>query len=270
MLFGYSCLLPFTSGVAKSLLQPYPAYRIICIHKKNAQLSLSKWKNSLKRMLFVIFFGLAGTVVLLLLGKWQLERLSWKQDILYKIDSRILAQPVKIPQNPSPTKDLYLPIKALGQFQPTALRVLVSRKQIGAGYRLISAFETDGRRVLVDRGFIKIDTPLPSFVKQETNLLGNLHWPDEIDSYTPKPDRQKNIWFARNIKSMAKELDALPILIVASKVSPSEKSVVPLPMNSKDIPNDHLQYAIIWFSLATVWSVMSLFFLLSKRTKKFE
>ena len=219
-------------------------------------------------MLFVIVFGLAGTAVLLGLGKWQLDRLAWKQAILREIDSKIAAQPVEIPQQPAPAKDRYLPIKAKGQLQPAALRVLVSQKKIGAGYRLISAFETEGRRVLLDRGFIKIDAPLPAFVKQEMTVLGNLHWPDEIDSYTPPPDRDKNIWFARDVEAMAKELGTLPIFIVASKVSPPEKAVSPLPIDSSSIPNDHLQYAITWFSLAAVWITMSAVFLRRTRTRK--
>lgn len=219
-------------------------------------------------MLFVIVFGLAGTALLLFLGKWQLDRLAWKQAILHEIDSKIAAQPVEIPHQPTVTKDLYLPVQAVGQLQPATLRVLVSQKKIGAGYRLISAFETEGRRVLLDRGFIKIEAPLPPFVEQEMSVLGNLHWPDEIDSYTPQPDREKNIWFARDVEALSKELGTLPILIVASNVSPSEKAVSPLPIDSSGIPNDHLQYAITWFSLAAVWITMSAVFLRRTRTRK--
>ena len=218
-------------------------------------------------IVFVIVFGFTGTAVLLGLGKWQLDRLAWKQAILHEIDSKIAAQPVEIPQQPTVTKDLYLPVKAVGQLHPATLRVLVSQKKIGAGYRLISAFETEGRRVLLDRGFIKIEAPLPPFVEQEMSVLGNLHWPDEIDSYTPEPDRDKNIWFARDIEAMANELGTLPILIVASQVSPSQKAVSPLPIDSS-IPNDHLQYAITWFSLAAVWIIMSAVFLRRTRTRK--
>lgn len=222
----------------------------------------------MKRVLFVIFFGLAGTAVLLGLGKWQLDRLVWKQAILSEIDSKIVAHPVDIPLQPTILNDRYLPVEAKGQLQPTTIRVLVSRKRIGAGYRLISAFETDGRRVLVDRGFIKIDAPLPPLTKKDVSVLGNLHWPDEIDSYTPPPDREKNIWFARDVEALSKELGTLPILIVASNVSPSEKAVSPLPIDSSGIPNDHLQYAITWFSLAVVWITMSAVFLRRTRTRK--
>jgi surfeit locus 1 family protein len=31
--------------------------------------------------------------------------------------------------------------------------------------------------------------------------------------------------------------------------------VTPLPVDTSGIPNDHLQYAITWFSLAAVWLI---------------
>jgi surfeit locus 1 family protein len=36
------------------------------------------------------------------------------------------------------------------------------------------------------------------------------------------------------------------------------------------IPNDHLQYAITWFSLAAIWLGMSLFFLRRRGASKVE
>jgi surfeit locus 1 family protein len=50
-----------------------------------------------------------------------------------------------------------------------------------------------------------------------------------------------------------------PVLIVAR--SKSDAGVTPLPVDSSAIPNDHLQYAITWFSLAFVWATMTTYFL---------
>jgi len=43
-----------------------------------------------------------------------------------------------------------------------------------------------------------------------------------------------------------------------------------LPVDTARIPNDHLQYAITWFSLAAIWLGMSLFFLRRRRAPKTE
>src|SRR6056297_2242317 len=103
-----------------------------------------------------LIFGIAGVAVLLGLGKWQLDRLAWKEGILADIEARISASPVALPDDADPEADRYLPVRVTGGMGARTLRVLVSRKQVGAGYRLISALDTGTRRVLLDRGFIKV------------------------------------------------------------------------------------------------------------------
>jgi surfeit locus 1 family protein len=65
------------------------------------------------------------------------------------------------------------------------------------------------------------------------------------------------MWFARDIAQMAGELGTEPLLIVAREVAPPEPGVTPLPVDTGHIPNDHLSYAITWFSLAAIWAVMT-------------
>ena len=97
----------------------------------------------MKRILFAVF-SIAGTAVLGWLGNWQLDRLAWKQTVLEQIDQRIAAPAVPVPLTPVPSEDTYLPVFAEGRFGQEYIRVLVSQKRIGAGYRVISAFKTEG------------------------------------------------------------------------------------------------------------------------------
>jgi surfeit locus 1 family protein len=46
--------------------------------------------------------------------------------------------------------------------------------------------------------------------------------------------------------------------------------LTPLPVDTAAIPNDHLQYAITWFSLAAIWLAMSVFFMRRGRTPTTE
>jgi len=209
-----------------------------------------------KSVLVPLIFGIAGVAVLVGLGKWQLDRLAWKEGILADIEARISAEPVALPERAEAKDDRYLPVRATGEIGGRTLRVLVSTKQAGAGYRLISAFETGGRRVLLDRGFIEVadDIPAPG---GEVRVTGNLHWPDDRLSSTPENDVAGNTWFARDIAQMAGELGTEPLLIVAREVSPPEQGVTPLPVDTAGIPNDHLEYAITWFSLAVIWAAMT-------------
>lgn len=219
-----------------------------------------------RNLVLPLTFGLAGAAVLIWLGVWQMQRLEWKQGILTQIETRIAADPVALPDAPDPEPDRYLPVEVTGTFGEGALRVLVSRKRVGAGYLVISPFETQaGRRVLVDRGFIRQADTLGDAPEGTLTVTGNLHWPDDRNSSTPDNDVEGNIWFARDLGQMADVLGTEDLLIVARELSQPEDTVTPLPVDTDHIPNDHLQYAITWFSLAAIWLGMTAFYIFRGR-----
>lgn len=209
----------------------------------------------MRRLLFPLTVGLIGTAILLGLGIWQMQRLAWKERILADIQGEIAAPPVALPAMPDPTKDRYLPVTVEGRIEGKSLRVLTSLKQLGAGYKVISVLDINGRRVLLDRGFLPVEHNVPAAPKGDVVVAGNLYWPQEEDSYTPKPEG--DLWFARDLPQMAKTLHAEPVLVVASRISPEEKGLELLPVDTAGIPNNHLEYAITWFSLAAIWLGMT-------------
>ncbi|MGR3793944.1 SURF1 family protein [Vannielia sp. SX4] len=209
------------------------------------------------RYLFPAILGICGIAILVSLGTWQLRRLAWKEAMLAEIDARITAAPVAVPATPDPKADRYLPVEAEGDLGGEGLMVLASIKQVGAIHRFITTLTTPaGRVLLVDLGYRRIVSADASVPEGAVRLTGNLHWPEEIDSYTPTPDG--TLWFARDVPAMAEALGAEPVLIVAREVTPGS-SITPLPVSSAGIPNDHLEYALTWFGLALVWLGMTLF-----------
>ena len=221
----------------------------------------------MRRIWFIVFIGFAGTACLLYLGKWQLDRLHWKLDVLQKIDQKISAAPVPLPAEPSESVHKYLSVEISGQFMRESIRVLASKKRFGAGYRVIHVFRTNGRRLLVDLGFVGLETDYDIDLISDISLVGNLHWPDEVDSFTPEPDLENNIWFARDVERVAYALQTEPILIILKESTLKDKNINPMPIDTTHIPNDHLQYAITWFSLAIIWALMSCLFIWTTRQK---
>lgn len=219
----------------------------------------------IKRMIGPILMGVIGIAILLWLGTWQIQRLAWKEGILAEITAEIAAPPVPLPAMIS-TDMKYLPVTATGTIGQEELHVLVSRVDIGAGYRVIAPFELeDGRRVLLDRGFIKTEAKGDFRAAHEDSVVGNLHWPDDMNSSTPAPDMGKNIWFGRDIAAMATALDTSEVLIVAR--ADTGQGIEAMPVGIEGIKNDHLGYAITWFSLAFVWFGMTLFLLWRIKTR---
>jgi surfeit locus 1 family protein len=221
----------------------------------------------MRRFWFIVFIGFAGTACLLYLGKWQIDRLYWKLDVLKKIDQKIAAAPVLLPAEPSESVHKYLSVEISGQFLQESIRVLASKKRYGAGYRIIHVFRTNGRRLLVDLGFVGLDTDYDIDLISNISLVGNLHWPDEVDNFTPEPDLENNIWFAREVERVASALQTEPILIILKDSTLKDKNIKPMPIDTTHIPNDHLQYAITWFSLAIIWALMSCLFIWTTRQK---
>ena len=221
----------------------------------------------MRRFWFIVFIGFAGTACLLYLGKWQIDRLYWKLDVLKKIDQKIAAAPVLLPAEPSESVHKYLSVEISGQLLQESIRVLASKKRYGAGYRIIHVFRTNGRRLLVDLGFVGLETDYDIDLSSDISLVGNLHWPDEVDNFTPEPDLENNIWFARDVERVASALQTEPILIILKDSTLKDKNIKPMPIDTTHIPNDHLQYAITWFSLAIIWVLMSCLFIWTTRQK---
>ena len=214
----------------------------------------------------MVVFGVLGTTILLSLGIWQLQRLAWKKEVLRAIESKILAPAVEIPKTVLPDVHSLLPVRAEGRYKGDTVRVLVSQKIYGAGYRLITAFELlDGRTIMLDRGFTSVRSEMPSTPEGRGEVIGNLQWPQEIDSFTPENDLAANIWFARDVARLAGHLKAEPVLLVLRDSSFETEAATPLPKMTANIPNDHMNYAITWFSLSLIWLGMSGYFLYRSR-----
>jgi surfeit locus 1 family protein len=212
----------------------------------------------IRRMIFPLLLGITGTAVLVSLGLWQLQRLDWKEGVLAEIEGRIGAAPVAIPAAPDPERDLYLPVTAQGELGAASLHVLVSTRDQGAGHRIISVFELeDGRRVMVDEGYVRTGGDLQPGPAAGVTVTGNLHWPDEVDRWTPEPDLSERLFFARDVPAMAAALGTEPVLIIARDVEGTAPRATAMPVTAEGIPNDHLGYAIQWFGLAAVWAGMT-------------
>ena len=149
--------------------------------------------------------------------------------------------------------------------------MLTSVQGVGPGYRVVSAFETEaGRRILLDEGFVPDQARGTARPGVAMSVVGNLHWPREVDSFTPEPDLETGLFFARDVAAMAAALGTEEVLVVARNVSGSDPRATPLPVTTNGIPNNHLGYAVQWFGLAAVWVGMTLFFLWRMRRGRRE
>ncbi len=218
----------------------------------------------MRRILFPLILGLGGVAVLLSLGFWQLRRLEAKEAMLAGIEAMIAADPVDIETLPAPDpqSDRYRAVTVSGRLTGEEVLVLTGLKDLGAGYEVIAVLETaSGRRILIDRGFLAQTERDAQRASGPVTVTGNLDWPNEADTYTPPPDLKTGVWFARDVALLAERLETEPVLVVSRTPGDSGDAIVPRPIDTSAIKNDHLQYAITWFSLAAVWTGMTAYLL---------
>jgi len=214
------------------------------------------------RLLGALILGVGGCAVLLGLGTWQVQRHFWKQDLVAAMGERLTQPPVALPPAVDPDRDRFLAVEIAGSFNGEEIAVMSSRRGEGAGYRIVAAFETDaGRRLLVDRGFIPAARRSEPRPPVPARVQGNLHWPAEVDRFTPPPDKPARLWFARDVPSMAAELQTEPVLVILRASDEPVAAASPMPLDVSVVPDNHANYAVTWFLLALAWAGMTVFLL---------
>ena len=223
----------------------------------------------MRRYLFPLIIGILGCAILVSLGLWQLRRMDWKEDMIAQIQSRIGGAPVALPASPDPSMK-YLPVLVSGQTTGQEIDVLSGTREQGGGYQVVSGFVTDdGRRILLDRGFVDQDHKRDPRPPTRLQVAGNLHWPQEKASATPEPNLTENIWFARDVPAMAKALGTEPVLVVVAEARGDLQGVAPMPVAVEGIPNNHLSYAAQWFMIAVAWAGMTVALIWRIRQRQF-
>ena len=208
-----------------------------------------------RRMIVPLVFGIVGIATFLWLGTWQLQRMAWKADILAEIDRRLAAEAVGVPTVVDPIADKYLQVEVSGVLVGEELHVLTFGDG-GPGFRIIMTMELDnGRRILVDRGYLPEASKDASRIGGAVTAVGALIWPQETDEYVPEANLDKNIWFARDVPLMADTLNTEEVM-VAIKQSTNNEGITPQ-LPSVNISNRHLEYVLTWYSFAIIWFGMT-------------
>jgi surfeit locus 1 family protein len=209
--------------------------------------------------------GLAGAAVATLvafallvgLGVWQLERLSWKEDLLARIAAGEASPPVPLSDAPAP----FSKVSVAGDLQDVgyygvSVEMTSSGPQEGA-FRLGTVTRPGARTVLVNEGWSPDGVPLDTAARPAT-VVGYVLPPQAPGWFTPRGDARDKRFFAADPGSIGAALDLpnlAPFVVVAlGRVPPG---TYPMPADHlPQPPNNHLQYALTWFALAAALLVV--------------
>ena len=212
-------------------------------------------------------FAVPAVLLMLGLGVWQIQRLYWKEALIAERIERTAAPAIALP---APGEDAvgaeYRHVAIQGEFLHDKEMLLGARSLNGnTGYHVVTPLRlAGGRDVLVDRGWIPLERKTadkraagniagPVAFEGVIRLAGKQTWfvPDN------RPDLRFFFWV--DLPAMAKladEPDTEARFFLEAGPAPNP-GVFPIGGQTRiNLPNDHLQYAITWFSLAIALMVI--------------
>lgn len=232
-----------------------------------------------------LIFVLVSVAGLIWLGTWQLERLHWKEGLIAELESKLSAKPTDLPPRERwarlpAAENEFRRVAFPAEFLPGEEALVYSSGSLlrpdakGPGYWVFSpARLLGGSVVVVNRGFVpegKQDpkTRAEGVPKGVIEIVGAMRWPGARGEFTPADEPAKNLWFARDIASMAaeKKWGTVAPFYVDQEAPPALGGFPKVGPLTPSLPNSHLQYAVTWYGLALVVLISALFFLRARRS----
>lgn len=210
--------------------------------------------------LLATLLTVAAVAVLCGLGTWQIQRLHWKENLLAQIAAAREAGPQDIADIDAADVPLYARLK--GHYI-SGTRFLVGPRTYdgAAGYHIVMPLLTDHGAVLVNRGWVpegQQDSIAPP--QGSVTVTGMLRAPDPGNVFTPPNAPDKNAWFRFDLQRMAvaAKVDTLaPLVMYAESEVPESASLQPVRAAlAWSPPNNHMQYAVFWFTMAAALCVI--------------
>ncbi|KAI1285078.1 Surfeit locus protein 1 [Halotydeus destructor] len=200
------------------------------------------------------------------LGTWQVQRRSWKLNLISELAEKTTAEPVNLPPDLSSMDDLeYRRIRLRGKFDYgkqlyLSPRSLVEPGRENAGGGLISAGNRSTVGLWIDKDSNK------GQVDGEVELVGVLRKTEKRPPFGAKIDSSKDEWNYRDTELMAAKLGTLPVFVDADASS----TVPGGPKGGQtrvSLRNEHMSYIVTWYGL-TVFTLYVWYMKYMKRLRK--
>ncbi len=240
-------------------------------------------------MVLTTLLAIAGVLVLIRLGLWQLDRLAWRRSF----NAHYLQQ-LKLPalnvnedsENPILLESEYRQAYANGRYDFGGEVYLQNQAyQNRPGYRVLTPFllGDSGKVVYVDRGWVSLDVmdsmdEINLNSQDDLQISGVIRLSQEKNSYGIDPDKDKpsdsRFWLIVNLQKLQKResREVLPIYIQLTEQAENELPI-PVPNEIEISEGPHMGYAAQWFFFAALLAGGYPFFLrkmLQKPTEQKE
>jgi len=225
---------------------------------------------------FAVFTALM-VLVFAGLGIWQLQRRAEKHALIAMLNERLAAAPAPLPPRSqwnalTPGRDEFRRIAFSATYAPLPDAMVYSagsavRNDVsGPGtWAFLPAQLADGNTIVVNTGFVQNtmqdraqqDRAVRRLITGDpVQLTGYIRFPESAGALTPSESVAKRLWFTRDHLAMSRVLGwveggkaVAPFYVDLETPAPESGIPKPGPL-SVHLKDDHLQYAVTWFTLA--------------------
>lgn len=222
-------------------------------------------------------FTILALIILFGLGTWQVQRLFWKEEQIALRHERAEGPPIPLPVSfPNPQAVEFTRVSLTGAFRHDEEFYLGARTESGrVGLNIVTPFVLTpsnpggGRTILVNRGWVPEERRDPA-TRPEGQLQGEVTieallrtdgWKG-VEFAKPPNDPDKRFYFWLDLPVMAAGVDG-PIVtqVYADAVASEIPGGLPIGGQTRiQLTNDHLEYAITWYSFAVILLVIYFLF----------
>jgi|TARA_B100001741_G_scaffold273504_1_gene242664 surfeit locus 1 family protein len=203
----------------------------------------------LKKISFSIFVFFS-IILFCSLGTWQIYRLQWKLDLINEINYGLNSESVPY----SKTNIInYQKVKFSGTFDFEKQIYLYSLNSNGKpGYDIITPIKINFNEILlVNRGWISNDLKNNKNINKmkSKSFEGIVKKISKSNPFKPENDIKNNVWYSLKLEDL-QNFTGYKLTNFVLYLQNSENNLVEKKIISPDLPNNHLKYAITWYSVA--------------------
>jgi len=206
---------------------------------------------------------LPSLVFLIVLGTWQMERRAWKLDLIRDIDARMEQAAIPLPARiEDPAEWRFRKVSVTGTFLHAAEAHRISQPRHGTnGFQVLTPLLRDnGTAVIVDRGWVPkqlkdAGSRAAGQVEGPVTVTGIVRLKGEQTMFVPDNDPAANNWFWVDLAALEARA-GVPLQQVYLVQSESPVTWPDAAPPSFSLRNNHLEYAITWYSFAVIMTII--------------
>lgn len=206
--------------------------------------------------LSVVAVATVIVICLVCLGNWQMQRLSWKLDLIEQVKSRAYSAPVPPPAGKITEQDhAYTRIKVTGRYKHDKTVLVKAVTVLGQGYWVLTPLISPDSIYWINRGFVPQKLKSSEHWVQpagDQSVIGLLRITEPEGTLLEKNNPAAARWYSRDIGAISDHVGMkserayfLDLEAVNSTDTWPRAGLTILKFR-----NNHLAYALTWYAMA--------------------